>query len=881
MRRLMLGVVGTAAALAFSASEAGATPYVHAHRGGPLATMNGTQSPVQPEDTLPAFRAAAKRGFVLELDVKLTSDGVPVVIHDATLDRTTDCTGNVVAKSLAQLADCAVDLLGTEGNSLPLDPGDERRTRIPSLVEALKLAKRKDAEVNLEIKNLPTDPDFDPTSGYAQTVVDAIKGSGFPPSRLIVQSFWPANLDVAKADPALANATLSLLTLAASNAGGPAFADAQGYDWVSPGWPVGQAYVSQAHALGLRVVPYTIDDPAAAQTAAQIGVDAVITNDPRMARRAIRGVAPAEPQMPPPPTASDCAEARATTTVPQIDATLRKSNGPRVFAMQFKQEIRHVVSYESFRTKIECTIRDAVKSRRAKGRPDVVAFNEDIGLMTLATGSRGRAARDIFGDPDSAPSCEPQGAPCGTLGALAAARAGYGAESAAYQARFPAMPALGGTFVAGTDTFARGWMQVFSDMARRYDVYILGSNNQAPFRESVDPAEIAAFADPDLPTPESVFVATAPVAYNEVFMWAPERVRKEGPPMLRNVVTQNKKVPVTPIEELIQIEPGPASGPDGVENVRPYRIPGTKAKLSFATSLPAFIYGHDLGDPPPGVDPCSDIAAYYMRCLSKLGANLVMQDEANPGRWAAQSGEGNYQPLEWMRSTWRAAADPDVSFDYNVTPHMVGNLADLAFDGQTAITQRGLAGGSRCTYVGNRRFMPKAPESDPAYLETYAGRKSEFIGIVPWVTPDAPRDELRETSAALAPGSGAELENDYVETSIVADLPFPPRAGRDSCVKPRAANCTTLLRGTPGDDRLRGGKRSERIRGGRGDDRLAGRGGDDCLGGAGGADRLRGGPGDDRLRGGPGRDRLRCGGGDDIAFAQPRDRVAPSCEEIR
>ena len=249
--------------------------------------------------------------------------------------------------------------------------------------------------------------------------------------------------------------------------------------------------------------------------------------------------------------------------------------------------------------------------------------------------------------------------------------------------------------------------------------------------------------------------------------------------MLRNVVAQNKKVPVTPIEELIEIEPGAATGPDAIENVRPYHVPRTRARISFATSLPAFIYGHDLGEEPPPLDPCSDVAAYYMRCLDRLGTNLVMQDEANPGRWAGASGEGNYQPLEWMRSTWRAVADRSVGFAYNVTPHMVGNLADLAFDGQTAITQR-RRGRKRCWYVGNHRFQPRPPENDPAYLKRYAGPKRQFVGLVPWVTR-GPRAKLRATSAALAPGSGDALENDYVEGAIAADLPFPPVKRRRSC----------------------------------------------------------------------------------------------------
>jgi hypothetical protein len=190
-----------------------------------------------------------------------------------------------------------------------------------------------------------------------------------------------------------------------------------------------------------------------------------------------------------------------------------------------------------------------------------------------------------------------------------------------------------------------------------------------------------------------------------------------------------------------------------------------------------------------------------MRCLDRLGANLVMQDEANPGRWAGQGGAGVWQPLEWMTSTWRAAADPTVSFSYNVTPHLVGNLADLAFDGQTAITQRGLrgpgmrasggsargaqAGGASdgCTYVGNTQPLEAGEER----FRDEAGRKREFLAIAPWVAADGRRARLREVGRKLAPGSRDAIENDYVETAIAADLPFPPVADRAGCLTSTAA----------------------------------------------------------------------------------------------
>src|SRR5438309_1575175 len=140
-----------------------------------------------------------------------------------------------------------------------------------------------------------------------------------------------------------------------------------------------------------------------------------------------------------PPTAAQCAAVRAHRSRPPILALDPEPRAPRVFAMQYKQEVANVVDYAAFRTKIECLIRDDVVPYLARGRPNVVAFNEDVGLATVATGTRGAAARAIAQHP---PSCESQGVPCGTLAALGALDAGYARELAYYRARFPQLSPL-------------------------------------------------------------------------------------------------------------------------------------------------------------------------------------------------------------------------------------------------------------------------------------------------------------------------------------------------------------------------------------------------------------------------------------------------------
>ncbi len=784
----VVGAAITAAVVALICSApAFASPYIHAHRGGPLKTVGGELRPAFPENSLPAFRHAANAGFVLEMDTRITADGRAVIMHDASLKRTTTCTGLVSERTLAEIrSDCEIDILGTDELSRHLGKRDGRRAKVPTMVQALELAKRKGVGVNLEVNNYPTDPDYDPTDGFANAVAQQIKQSGVPQSDLTLQSFLPPNLTPFQDDPYFDDVDYSYLSFQSTNNVAAAIAKGSGFDYISPQWPVSRELISDAHAKGLQVVPFTFAERAPVRRATRAGADALIANDPLLARAAAKSVEPARPPVPKPPSRATCARFRAGNLAKPVVNLHPDDDGPRVFALQYKQDLRNVVSYRTFRTKIECMIRDYVVPHLAKGRTNVVALNEDVGLMTLASGSRGEATREIFKDPGNIPGCQGVPSPCGVIVALANLNVAYADQEAVYDERFGGVPGFSKAFVAGTDTFARGWMQTFSDLARRYDVYILGSNNQTEFRESVDPEEIAEFADPDVKDPTSAFVATEPEVYNEAFMWGPRNVTHDGPRPLRNVVASNKKVPLTDIEQAISLTPGPTSGPDAVENVRPYRIPGTKAKMSFATSLPAFVYDGGpvtpFGEAPgPGIDPCSDTAHYYMYCLDALGTNLVMQDEANPGVWATQS---EWQPLEWMSSTWRSSADPTVGFDYNVTPHMVGNLADLPFDGQTAITQRGLKGPrgvkpseAKCNYVGNGRLLPE----DPPEFEVYAGPKREFLGLAPWAAPDARRSKLREIGAALAPGSGDPRENDYLETAVIADLPYPPVPHRDNC----------------------------------------------------------------------------------------------------
>jgi len=278
---VLTAVLALLAAPAAAPAQTPQPSFVHAHRGA--HTLAG--EPTFGEETLSAFRQAhLALGSVIELDAKLTRDRVPVAFHDATLERTTPCTGEISARRLNQLDNCPVDVLGAPGGSLGGVQTDDTEP-IPTLAQALEFAREAGATVNLEIKNMPTEPDFDDSDAYANAVMDVVLASGIAPERVILQSFWPPNLEVAQAR--MPSAQTALLTLASVNAAGPGTAATNGYDWVSPQWPVDADYVDEAHALGRKVVPYTLNTPEDVVAAWRIGVDAVITDDALMARRAL------------------------------------------------------------------------------------------------------------------------------------------------------------------------------------------------------------------------------------------------------------------------------------------------------------------------------------------------------------------------------------------------------------------------------------------------------------------------------------------------------------------------------------------------------------------------------------------------------------------
>jgi glycerophosphoryl diester phosphodiesterase len=237
---------------------------VIAHRGS---------SAEAPENTLPAFEAAVQRGAdAVELDVRLTADGAPVVIHDATLDRTTDRSGPVSALTLAELrsADAGSKFTPDGGRTYP---HRGQGAQVPTLGEVLWTFPRMPLLV--EIK----EPE-------AQDAVRRVLLQEGAAERCVVASEHQEALSVFDEAPFVRGASGAEISALYWATMFRRRAPEAGYRFLSVpqrrrGVPVPtRAFVAAAQARGCPVHVWTVDSADAARRLWQRGVAGVVTNVP-------------------------------------------------------------------------------------------------------------------------------------------------------------------------------------------------------------------------------------------------------------------------------------------------------------------------------------------------------------------------------------------------------------------------------------------------------------------------------------------------------------------------------------------------------------------------------------------------------------------------
>ncbi|MGE5459135.1 MAG: glycerophosphodiester phosphodiesterase [Solirubrobacterales bacterium] len=253
-------------------------PTIVAHRGA---------SSTHPENTLPSFEAALALGAgLVELDARLTADGVVVVLHDPDVSRTTDGTGLVHELT-------ADEVRTLQAGTFEIPAG------VPTLAEALETFSGR-AAVAIEIKNIPGEPAYEPGGeSIVRACLDDLERTGFE-GPVLMLSFNPHSIAAAKAlAPEVATGFLTTDLVDPREA--LAYAAEWGHDVLLPGSrtviPAGEGFVAEAHAAGLRVGTWTVDDAATVRMLLGWGLDAVASNDPAMALAelaAVRG-APGAP----------------------------------------------------------------------------------------------------------------------------------------------------------------------------------------------------------------------------------------------------------------------------------------------------------------------------------------------------------------------------------------------------------------------------------------------------------------------------------------------------------------------------------------------------------------------------------------------------------
>lgn len=271
-----------------------------------------------PENTLAAFRTALAVGVdTIESDMAVTRDGVIVMAHDSLLNpqivrhadgRWIDPPGSSIrALTLAQLRAYDIGRLRPEGDYAKQWPRQKPADGelFPTLTELFELVKAQPRRValNLETKITPTSgADVIAPAEFARLVVDAVRAAGLQ-STVTIQSFdWRTLLEVRRMAPEIATACLTIETersstvrpgpdgaspwhaglKAADHAGSvPRLVAAAGCSTWSMFWrDLTEPRVREARALGLKVLPWTVNETADMKRLIDWGVDGLITDYP-------------------------------------------------------------------------------------------------------------------------------------------------------------------------------------------------------------------------------------------------------------------------------------------------------------------------------------------------------------------------------------------------------------------------------------------------------------------------------------------------------------------------------------------------------------------------------------------------------------------------
>lgn len=250
-------------------------PLVIAHRG---------YSMVAPENTLAAFELGIVAGAdLIELDYHHSKDGIPVVIHDYTLDRTTDATNKLASSKIRVDAREAREMTALDAGSW--FNRKYSAEKVPLLSEALDFIQKKGVTL-IERK-----------AGDAKTCVEMLREKNLI-NGLIVQAFdWDYLTDFHKIEP---KQVLGALGPPSTKDGKKLSEEEKKLSptWINQAQKVGartvvwnrnvdKSAIEYAHSKGLKIWVYTINEPEIANRLLDGGVDGIITDNPALIWRTI------------------------------------------------------------------------------------------------------------------------------------------------------------------------------------------------------------------------------------------------------------------------------------------------------------------------------------------------------------------------------------------------------------------------------------------------------------------------------------------------------------------------------------------------------------------------------------------------------------------
>jgi len=256
---------------------------------GPLIIGHRGASAVAPENTLAAFARAMTDGADgIEFDVRLARDGVPVVIHDPTLERTGLTTGRIAELSSEELQ--RADVGSWFGRRLKPTSVDFAGERLPSLSQVFDFFGSTAGLLYLEMKT-----EVEDDIRFATAVVRAMREHSLA-DRVVVESFnlsliqevknidseirTAALFEPKKSNPLSLVPRKKLIDLA----------KAAGADEIALHHSLATRYIiEKARQSELRIVVWTVDNPDWVKRARSLGIAALITNNPGVMLRA-RGV---------------------------------------------------------------------------------------------------------------------------------------------------------------------------------------------------------------------------------------------------------------------------------------------------------------------------------------------------------------------------------------------------------------------------------------------------------------------------------------------------------------------------------------------------------------------------------------------------------------